>query len=43
MRGKYRQVFLRISADGEETSRSANLKVETNRTLLIVVEGVRTP
>ena len=43
MRGKYRQVFLRISADGEETSRSANLRVETNRTLLIVVEGVRTP
>jgi hypothetical protein len=41
MRGKYRQIFLRISADGEETTRSSNLKVETNKTLPIVVEGVR--
>jgi hypothetical protein len=41
MRGKYRQIFLRVSADGEETTRSANLKVETNKTLPIVVEGVR--
>jgi hypothetical protein len=43
MRGKYRQIFLRVSTDGEETTRSANLKVESNRTLLIVVEGVSTP
>ena len=42
MRGKYRQIFLRVSADGEETTRSANLKVEANKTLSIVVEGVRT-
>lgn len=41
MRGKYRQIFLRISADDEETTRSSNLKVETNKTLPIVVEGVR--
>ncbi|KAI0000407.1 hypothetical protein BJV77DRAFT_386473 [Russula vinacea] len=41
MRGKYRQTFLRVSADGEETTRSANLKVETDKTLPIVVEGVR--
>ncbi|KAH9994945.1 hypothetical protein BJV74DRAFT_770088 [Russula compacta] len=41
MRGKYRQTFLRVSADGEETSQSANLKVETDRTLSIIVEGVR--
>jgi hypothetical protein len=43
MRGKYRQTFLRVSADGEETTQSANLKVETNRTLSIIVEDVRTP
>jgi hypothetical protein len=41
MRGKYRQTFLRVSADGEETTQSANLKVETNKTLPVVVEGVR--
>lgn len=41
MRGKYRQTFLRISADGEETTQSANLKVETDKTLPVVVEGVR--
>jgi hypothetical protein len=41
MRGKYRQIFMRVAADGEETTRSANLKVETNKTLPIVVEGVR--
>jgi hypothetical protein len=41
MRGKYRQTFLRVSAEGEETTRSANLKVETNKTLSVVVEGVR--
>jgi hypothetical protein len=43
MRGKYRQTFLRVSADGEDTTRSANLKVEANKTLPIVVEGVRIP
>ena len=41
MRGKYRQTFLRISADGEEATQSANLKVKTNRTFSVVVEGVR--
>jgi hypothetical protein len=39
MRGKYRQTCLRVSADGEETTQSANLKVEMNRTLPVVVEG----
>jgi hypothetical protein len=41
MRGKHRQTFLRVSADGEETTLSTNLKVETNQTLPVVVEGVR--
>jgi hypothetical protein len=40
MLGKYRQPFLRVSADGEETTQLANLKVETNGTLAVVVEGV---
>jgi hypothetical protein len=39
MRGKYRQTCLRVSADDEETTQSANLKVEMNRTLPVVVEG----
>ncbi|KAN0108929.1 hypothetical protein V8E52_009797 [Russula decolorans] len=30
---KDRQTFLRVSADGEEMTRSANLMIETNRTL----------
>ena len=40
MHGKYGQTFLRVSA---ETTQSADLpvKVETNRTLPVVVEGVR--
>jgi hypothetical protein len=33
---KYRQTFLRVSADGEETTQSATLMVETNRTLPVV-------
>ena len=41
MRGKYRQTFLRISAEGEETNRSANLKVNSDRTMPIIVESVR--
>jgi hypothetical protein len=41
MRGKYRQTFLHVSADDEETTQSANLKVETNMTLPVVLEGVR--
>jgi hypothetical protein len=41
MRGKYRQTFMRVSADGEEMTQSANLMVETNKTLPVVVEGVR--
>ncbi|KAH9978808.1 hypothetical protein BGW80DRAFT_696853 [Lactifluus volemus] len=40
MRGKYRQTFLRISTDGEETSQSANLKVEVDKTLSIIVESI---
>ncbi|KAI9442380.1 hypothetical protein H4582DRAFT_1809406 [Lactarius indigo] len=41
MRGKYRQIFLRISPEGEETNQSANLKVNSDRTLPIIVESVR--
>ncbi|KAI0318458.1 hypothetical protein OF83DRAFT_1022899, partial [Amylostereum chailletii] len=40
MRGRYRQNFLRIAPDGTETSQSANLKVQRDRTLSIFVEGV---
>ena len=43
MRGSYRQTFQRVSADGEETTQSANLKVETNKIffLPVVMKGVR--
>lgn len=41
MRGKYRHTFLRISAEGEETNQSANLKVNSDKTLPIIVESVR--
>jgi hypothetical protein len=41
MRGKYRQKFLLVSADGEELTQSANLKVGTDGTLPVIVEGVR--
>lgn len=40
MRGKYKQYFLRITADGKSTSQPANLKVSAERTLEIVVEDV---
>lgn len=40
MRGKYKQYFLRITADGKSTSQPANLKVTAERTLEIVVEDV---
>lgn len=44
MRGKYRQTFLRISAEGEETNQSANLKVNSDKTLPIIVEStLQTP
>jgi len=42
MRGKYRQTFLLIFAEGEETNQSANLKVNSDRTLPIIVENVPT-
>ena len=42
MRGKYRHTFLRISAEGEEMNQSANLKVDSDRTLPVIVESVRT-
>lgn len=41
MRGKYRHTFLRISAEGEETNQSANLKVNSDKTLPIIIESVR--
>jgi hypothetical protein len=39
MRGKYRPTFLCVPADGDETTQSADLTVEMNRTLPVVVEG----
>lgn len=39
MRGKYRQTFLLISSEGEEKNQSANLKVNSDRTLPIIVES----
>ncbi len=41
LRGKYKQYFLRITADGEQVCQSANLKVALDRTLQIYVEDVR--
>jgi hypothetical protein len=43
MCGKYRQTFLRVSADGEETTQSANLKVETNKTLRLLWKAFVSP
>ena len=40
MRGKYKQVFLRVAADGEETFTSANLKVDADKTVEVFVEYV---
>ncbi|KIP08460.1 hypothetical protein PHLGIDRAFT_55750, partial [Phlebiopsis gigantea 11061_1 CR5-6] len=40
MRGKYKQVFLRVAADGEETFNSANLKIGDDRTIEVFVEYV---
>ena len=42
MRGTFKQIFLRVSADGEEICTSTNLKVQQqNKTLSITVEYVR--
>ncbi|RDX45634.1 hypothetical protein OH76DRAFT_1357469 [Lentinus brumalis] len=40
LRGKYKQFFLRISADGEQVCQSANLKVAPDRTLEVFIEDV---
>lgn len=40
MRGTYKQIFLRVSASGEDTCTSANLKVKPDRTLEVHVEQV---
>jgi hypothetical protein len=40
LRGRYRQFFLRVSADGVEDCISANLRVTPTRTLDVVVEVV---
>jgi hypothetical protein len=41
LRGKYRQFFLRVSADNVDEITSANVIVSKLRTLDIVVEAVR--
>jgi hypothetical protein len=41
LRGKYRQFFLRVSADNIDEITSSNLQVALERTLDIVVEPVR--
>lgn len=40
MRGKYRQIFLRVSAENVDHFRSANIIINADRTLDIVVETV---
>lgn len=41
MRGKFKQIFLRVSARGDIDCMSANLKVSRERTLDVIVEDVR--
>ena len=43
LRGKYKQYFLRISADGEPICQPANLKVTPDRTVEIYIEEVSIP
>ena len=43
LRGKYRQFFLRVSADNVDNIMSANIGVSADRTLDIVVETVSIP
>ena len=40
LRGKYRQYFLRVNANGEAEYGPANLRVEKDRTLLAVIEAI---
>ena len=40
LRGKYRQYFLRVNANGEAEYGPANLRVEKDRTLLVVIEAI---
>jgi hypothetical protein len=40
LRGKYRQYFLRVNAYGEAEYGSANLRVDKNRTLQVIVEAI---
>ena len=40
LRGKYRQYFLRVNANGEAEYGSANLRVDKDRTLLAVIEAI---
>ena len=41
MRGKYRQIFLRVSDDNVDTSTSMNVAVSLERTIEVFVEDVR--
>lgn len=43
LRGKYRQFFLRVSADNVDEFRSANVIIQSDRTLDVVVEMLRPP
>ncbi|KAI4521510.1 hypothetical protein K525DRAFT_201057 [Schizophyllum commune Loenen D] len=43
MRGRYRQIFLRVSDDNVDTSTSMNVAVSLERTIEVYVEPVRTP
>ena len=39
--GEYKHIFLRVSASGEVDCKSANLQVNRDKTIKIVVEDVR--
>ena len=40
LRGKYRQYFLRVNGYGEAEYGSANLRVDKDRTLQVVIEAI---
>lgn len=42
MRGKYKQIFLRVSAAGELDCKPTNIKVNPDRTMDIIIEDVGT-
>ena len=40
MRGKFKQAFLRVAADGQESYTPANLKIGEDKTVEVFVEYV---